>query len=705
MEVNMENFWQQLPRILISIAESNFVAIDVEMTGITDNLADVARKQNNHTRQGLYEAGKRIASTYNLFQLGLTCVKSDGDDSYKTETYSFYVSPLLLEDTREDDFFAQDVGRNLTTSLSTLKFMRREGLQLEKILDDPVPYLSRKEVREAEERLERRTQRQPLKDHPYNEDDEGLTFFSAYVFDEITTWLGDRSENKDPEIKIRIPPSESKKRSSVYHKIVRVTARNLAPHMKCRTWDYGATVVIYMDNSDEDCEKEELIRKRFDDSLRKQTGIRLIIEALAGGRFAGIIDPSSIVDALRSWPGGMTVQDFCKEVEDKFGFSAYRKLPRQSEQPSEHGRPPADNNNSGSSDWTPGDDSSKEELLEGSMTPEGLHDGWATTDDEWATSSRRKVTNDWATADDGWVTSSNGWATADNEWARSNNDRNIRSMQSPASLGASWEEPAGYNESDHSVDEESEEALVSMVATALCSLERRLESTRPPIVGHNQLWDLLFLYQTFIDDLPDSSGEFFANIHELFPFILDTKIMAISHQPIEGEDPLADLFNRFTVNNAKPYISWDPSYGYSRKGNVHEAGYDSYMTATVLLRLGHKLARESEAGGADQRETWDEKMRRLYSKGWLIAIGRDPDCFGPDTEPGFGTLASYYSDDDDDDDVGSLHWNHPVFEEFHNTLRIGPSTTVFLERQWAADRAFRGRLPRLKDSDGEGLDS
>lgn len=78
--------------------------------------------------------------------------------------------------------------------------MRKEGLQLEKIFDNPVPYLSRKESRDAIERLESRAQTRTIKDHPYDEDEEGLNFFSTYVFDEITSWLGDRYDDVRPTV-------------------------------------------------------------------------------------------------------------------------------------------------------------------------------------------------------------------------------------------------------------------------------------------------------------------------------------------------------------------------------------------------------------------------------------------------------------------------------------------------------------------------
>ncbi|TDZ64985.1 Poly(A)-specific ribonuclease PARN [Colletotrichum trifolii] len=535
MEVSMNNFWRMLPKILISIAEADFVAFDVEMTGISDKLSEAAYSQNNQTRQHIYEHGKRIASTFNLFQFGFTCLTAQRDGSYSTESFSFNVSPLLIEDTREDEFFAQDIGRNLTVSLNALKFLRREGQQLEKIFSNPVPYLSRKEIREARERLESRKTPRVLRDHQYNEDEEGLNFFSAYVFDAISTWLDDRSDDKPSDIKISIPPADSKKRASVYHKIVRTAAQNMVPFMKCRTWNYGATVLIYMEGFDEESERVKTAGDRLDASIKKQKGIGIVIEALAGGDFAHEIDPSQ--------DGG------------------------------------------------------------------------------------------------------------------------------------------------------PEEMLYDQVAHALLVLNDRLQMVRPVLVGHNQFWDLLFLYRTFIDDLPGSAGEFFTEIHELFPRILDTKILAISDQAIEGEDPLADIFDRLDVYNATPRITWDPLYGYNHKAEAHEAGFDSFMTASVLVRLGHKLARQSRLDIFQDSEDQNKKLRGLYSKGWLEGIGHNPECFGSDAVVGFGSASE--ESDDDDASGESLSWDHAVFEPLQNSLRIGPSTTVFLERQWLASRAFRdGKLER-----------
>lgn len=57
-------------------------------------------------------------------------------------------------------------------------------------------------------------------------------------------------------------------------------------------------------------------------------------------------------------------------------------------------------------------------------------------------------------------------------------------------------------------------------------MQAKLKSRRPVLAGHNLLVDLVYLYRTFIGELPDRVEEFQQAIHELFPLVVDTKYMA-----------------------------------------------------------------------------------------------------------------------------------------------------------------------------------
>lgn len=54
-----------------------------------------------------------------------------------------------------------------------------------------------------------------------------------------------------------------------------------------------------------------------------------------------------------------------------------------------------------------------------------------------------------------------------------------------------------------------------------------LIAEKVPIVFHNGLIDLIFLYECFISSLPDKLETFVANLHEVFPSgIFDSKYIA-----------------------------------------------------------------------------------------------------------------------------------------------------------------------------------
>ena len=57
-------------------------------------------------------------------------------------------------------------------------------------------------------------------------------------------------------------------------------------------------------------------------------------------------------------------------------------------------------------------------------------------------------------------------------------------------------------------------------------LRAKLSSKRTILVGHNLFMDLIYLYHTFLGILPAQVEDFQQTIHQLFPFIVDTKYLA-----------------------------------------------------------------------------------------------------------------------------------------------------------------------------------
>ncbi|KAK2031804.1 ribonuclease CAF1 [Colletotrichum zoysiae] len=620
MEVTTENFWQKLPRVLLSIANSQFVAIDLEMTGIADKAS--VEKCEYPDRQQVYKDAKMIASTFNVFDLGITCIIAQPDGSYEVESYSFPVSPYLQADTRDDEMFVRDVDRRLCVAYDTLRFLRKEGVQMEKMYQDCVPYLSRKDVRMATERMEKRMEPRKEKEHPYSESDEGLLFFSTYVWDTINDWLLESVMERSTEIKILVPPSDSKKRTSIYHKIVRREAQDLVPDMRCRIWNYGATVIIYPADDEKDNEL---------------TALRCASPFEIGFR-----------------PRSADAETFCEKARQMF----------QSTSP------------------TDSEDASEDEHDDGDgpgvrLTPQSTGD---------RTRQNFDTSNDWSAG--------SGWSPVP---APSSAAAASPPTHPPTPTATSPPGSNGWGEVFTGTKEPSAESLAYKVAQAFQLVEDKLKVSPPVIVGHNQFMDLLFLYNTFIDDLPDTLDDFLAEIHELFPLIIDTKLLAIEDQAIEGEDPLQDLYNRLNDRKAMPQITCNTAYGHGRGGKAHDAGFDSFMTATVFLRLAYKLACKNLPG--DDDEEAGRKLRSLYSREWLSAIGRDPDefedqrssspCWSEPSEPS----------DADNEGVSQPDWEDPVFDLARNTIRIAPHKTIYIgDEAWTNQLRMSGWRKLLRIS-------
>ncbi|OAX84879.1 hypothetical protein ACJ72_00756 [Emergomyces africanus] len=122
------------------------------------------------------------------------------------------------------------------------------------------------------------------------------------------------------------------------------------------------------------------------------------------------------------------------------------------------------------------------------------------------------------------------------------------------------------------------------------NLESKLKSRQHVLVGHNLFTDLINFYKCFIGDLPERVEDFEEVIHALFPLVIDTKYMATHNcSSLMPSSSLIEI-NDSLAQRKTPKISLDPEHDkYLHEKPLHEAGYDSLLTAKVLIRLGAEL--------------------------------------------------------------------------------------------------------------------
>lgn len=162
----------------------------------------------------------------------------------------------------------------------------------------------------------------------------------------------------------------------------------------------------------------------------------------------------------------------------------------------------------------------------------------------------------------------------------------------------------------------------SSVQARFDRIQHWLNNRRPVLVGHNVFVDLVYLYQAFVDDLPETLDEFSTAIHDYFPLIIDTKFL-VTHDvkntmPQSRLDEIWELLRQ----EAEPKIEMHPSHDkYNNIEHGHEAGYDSLITAKIAIILSSQLegksrparklsapAEDGEVFGKDHQNTVDEDL-------------------------------------------------------------------------------------------------
>ncbi|ETN78558.1 CAF1 family ribonuclease, partial [Necator americanus] len=75
----------------------------------------------------------------------------------------------------------------------------------------------------------------------------------------------------------------------------------------------------------------------------------------------------------------------------------------------------------------------------------------------------------------------------------------------------------------------NENEFTCRLLTEICGVSQifyYLSKVKPPLIVHNSLLDLLHIYNSFEDNLPETYNEWKCAIHALFPVIIDTKVLA-----------------------------------------------------------------------------------------------------------------------------------------------------------------------------------
>jgi CAF1 family ribonuclease len=125
-------------------------------------------------------------------------------------------------------------------------------------------------------------------------------------------------------------------------------------------------------------------------------------------------------------------------------------------------------------------------------------------------------------------------------------------------------------------------------------IQQKLKIRRRILFGHNCFTDLVYLYTCFIGDPPEKVEDFQELIHGLFPAVVDTKYLAMLVKELRFHSQLEALEKEMRTETV-PIIDVPVEFDrYAWGERFHEAGFDSFMTAKIAIRLSAKLEREGK---------------------------------------------------------------------------------------------------------------
>ena len=154
----------------------------------------------------------------------------------------------------------------------------------------------------------------------------------------------------------------------------------------------------------------------------------------------------------------------------------------------------------------------------------------------------------------------------------------------------------------------SEEKIKELVEEELgfsCFIEY-LCNKKIPIIGHNIYYDMMFLYDKLIGDLPEDFYSFKKQVHEYFPFIYDTKyistVISKKYKKCNIEKTnLDNVYKTVIKNKYDSYIDFFPDapngfclYNDMERDKLHDAGYDSIITGRSFILLNKALQNKFE---------------------------------------------------------------------------------------------------------------
>ena len=139
MELTRENYYEIEPIILKDIENCEFIAFDLEFSGLITSKLKIYDSSEEK-----FQKLKYMAENYRIIQVGITpFIKKDNNNKeYIAKPYNIYAFPSEKQSNNKFDFF-----------LESIIFNREHGCDFNKWISEGVPYLNNENLKKLTERL------------------------------------------------------------------------------------------------------------------------------------------------------------------------------------------------------------------------------------------------------------------------------------------------------------------------------------------------------------------------------------------------------------------------------------------------------------------------------------------------------------------------------------------------------------------------
>ncbi|KAI2471425.1 CAF1-domain-containing protein [Annulohypoxylon bovei var. microspora] len=280
MEIDRNNFFWMLPCMLQEAQKARFVAIDVEMSGIS---SAHGHSSHNNSIQDSYTQIKEAAEEYQVLQVGFTFFHyNENRAEHILRTFNCHVSPLFPRGSLSDGLI-RHLDRKFRVSARSYSFLQQNNFDLAHALDNGVHYLSREEQGLAEQYCLSRDNKYEHID-PLRLDEESQRFYK-YARRQIEEFV---TRCFTPGMRIIIKNPYGGKLNGLQLRLIHQIVHEEYPTCTAKRISVGAmTGCICVKLLDEATRLENESRQQLDtEEVKRLSGLQILLEALSGGSFA-----------------------------------------------------------------------------------------------------------------------------------------------------------------------------------------------------------------------------------------------------------------------------------------------------------------------------------------------------------------------------------------------------------------------------------